>query len=1350
MPAPFRKKATRNIGGKAIAADQDITIKKLQAENRRLRAQLKLPDVEKPSALESAIDIKERNKTGKFLAESEKRYRNTLNSMMEGCQIIDYDWRYIYINDAAARQGRKAPDELLMHTMMEVYPGIEGTGLFNKIRLCMQDRVPQRMENQFFFSDGTFGWFELSIQPVPEGTFILSIDVTERRQAQLALRSSEENYRKLVENSESAIAVLDRNGGILYSNPRGISIWSDPQIVGKTIFDVYPDEYASRYGAAIKQVIDTQTSIVDEVESLINGRLMWFQLSMSPLKNPDGTVNTLVLNAFDITERKQAEEELYESEAKYRLIANNAEDWIYWIAPDGNFRFISPSCLQMTGYSPAEFTDHPKLIQEISHPESRQAVELHFAKIQKENKPDDLEYRIITKSGEARWISHSCSPIYTREGNYAGRRGTNRDITESKLAKMALAESEERFRGLYENATIGMYRTTPEGKILLANPALILMLGYSSFAELSQRDLEEEGYEPGYERNIFRRQIENYGQVTGLESAWKRKDGTIIFVRESARVARDAEGKIIYYEGTVEDITERKRAEQLLLESEERFRSFIEQSVDGIVLIDEHGIILEWNTAQEHLTGIPGTLAIGTPVWEIQYQILIPEHRAKSNTGLIKNAFFESFQSGKTEVLGKPLDIEIISTDGERKFLQQISFIIQTKAGNRVGSIFRDVSEQKQAEAESQALLEIMLDAARTENLQEFLKLIRQSLNKVIPAENFFVVFLDRISGMFEEVFAIDKYDAPMPPSKLGKSITSYVFRTGESLLLTQAKFEELKALGEVELIGTSPASWLGAPLKTPSETIGVIAVQDYENPDSYSERDRIFLASVAAQVALVIERKRSEDALRENDKRFRALIQNSTDAITLVGENGLVLYDSPAAPGMLGYSPEEWIGKDIFALMHPDDWPDNLKLFRKLAETPGSRISKTIQIRSRSGAWLWIEAVATNLLSEPGVKAIVLNYRDVTERKQAEEKIKLQLKYLTALKDIDRAISSTFDMRLSLDMLLSRAVSLLALDAAAVLLVNPNLSRLEFAAGLGFRTRALETVEIKLGEGPAGRAALEQRLIQIPNLALEPVNPRLSALLQGEKFVSFYGVPLIVKGKVIGVMELFHRTVIERDQEWLDFLETLAGQAAIAIDNAQMFDGLQRSNINLAMAYDATIVGWSRAMDMRDKETEGHTQRVADLTRKLAERMGSSPQELVHIRRGALLHDIGKLGVPDSILLKPEKLTAEEWDVMKRHPTYARDMLSSIPYLEPALSIPYCHHEKWDGTGYPQGLKGEQIPLAARMFAVTDVWDAITSDRPYRAAWSQEKALAYIRDESGRQFEPRIVDAFLSMITNS
>jgi putative nucleotidyltransferase with HDIG domain len=379
----------------------------------------------------------------------------------------------------------------------------------------------------------------------------------------------------------------------------------------------------------------------------------------------------------------------------------------------------------------------------------------------------------------------------------------------------------------------------------------------------------------------------------------------------------------------------------------------------------------------------------------------------------------------------------------------------------------------------------------------------------------------------------------------------------------------------------------------------------------------------------------------------------------------------------------------------------------------------------------------------EPHVLTMAL---DITARKQAERQFQVQLERMRALTEIDRAISSSLDMRLSLEVLLEQVLSQLGVDAASVMLLNPSSQTLEYETGKGFRTLAIRNARTRLGEGLAGRAGLDRKTVHIPDLA-ELGDSFLRRDLQDEEFVEYIAVPLVAKGVLKGVLEIFNRTHLAPDMEWMDYLETLGGQAAIAIDNAQLFEGMQRSNLELVFAYDATIEGWSRAMDLRDKETEGHTLRVTEWTMKLAKKMGVGQQEITHIRRGALLHDIGKLGVPDQILYKTEGLDRLEWAVMRQHPTYAFNMLLPIAYLRPALDIPYCHHEKWDGTGYPRGLKGEEIPLAARIFAIVDVWDALRSDRPYRQGWEKEKVRELLSQEAGSHFEPRVVRAFLEML---
>lgn len=386
----------------------------------------------------------------------------------------------------------------------------------------------------------------------------------------------------------------------------------------------------------------------------------------------------------------------------------------------------------------------------------------------------------------------------------------------------------------------------------------------------------------------------------------------------------------------------------------------------------------------------------------------------------------------------------------------------------------------------------------------------------------------------------------------------------------------------------------------------------------------------------------------------------------------------------------------------------------------------------------------------QPVPEGLFMLSHDISERKRAEANTRRQLDRLAALRTIDMAISGSLSLDLTLSIILQQVTSQLGVDAANVLLHNRSTHELVFAAGRGFRTSAFRQSRPHVGEGHAGRAALERRIIAVPDLRASERKSRRTGLLDSETFVSYFAVPLIAKGEVKGVLEIFHRAPLDPDPNWMDFLESLAGQAAIGIDQAELFRDLQQSNADLSRAYDATIEGWSRALDLRDHETEGHSQRVTDLTVRLAQAIGMDSDQLVHVRRGALLHDIGKMGVPDNVLLKEGPLTDDEWIIMRRHPALAYELLQPIEYLRHALDIPYCHHEKWDGSGYPRGLAGAAIPLSARIFAVVDVSDALRSRRPYRQAWAADKVLEHIRHSAGQHFDPRVVEAFLAMMAAS
>ena len=494
-----------------------------------------------------------------------------------------------------------------------------------------------------------------------------------------------------------------------------------------------------------------------------------------------------------------------------------------------------------------------------------------------------------------------------------------------------------------------------------------------------------------------------------------------------------------------------------------------------------------------------------------------------------------------------------------------------------------------------------------------------------------------------------------------------------------------------------------------------------------------------------ITTRKQAEHELRESEEKFKQLAASAQDAIILMDGNGNVAFWNDSAVAVFGYERDEVIGREVHSLIVPErfyrDYREGFSRFQDSGD--GVFVGKTLELmaRKKDGTEFPVEFSVSALRVQNSWHAISI-MRDITDRKSAEGLIQQQLKNMTDLSDIGMAITSTLDVRVTLKILLERLISQLDIDAASVLLLDQESLYLRCAASLGFKTHSIRKTSVRMGKGHAGLAALERRIRIIPDLS-----DTLTHSLQAENFRSYVAVPLIAQGKVVGVLELFHRTSIDPSPQWLGFLELMAAQAAIAIDNATMFHHLQRTNTELTLSYDATLEGWGRALEFRDEDTKGHTERVTDMAVQFARAMGMDEGEIVHLRRGAMLHDIGKIGIPDSILLKPGPLTDEERKIMQRHTVYAHKLLKPIPFLRPALDIPYCHHEKWDGNGTPRGLKGEEIPLAARIFAVVDVWDALMSDRPYRPAWALPEVTAFIRSRSGTEFDPQVVDTFLNYL---
>lgn len=483
-------------------------------------------------------------------------------------------------------------------------------------------------------------------------------------------------------------------------------------------------------------------------------------------------------------------------------------------------------------------------------------------------------------------------------------------------------------------------------------------------------------------------------------------------------------------------------------------------------------------------------------------------------------------------------------------------------------------------------------------------------------------------------------------------------------------------------------------------------------------------------------------------EERFTRVFESAPGGMALLNCDGEVLQANAALARMLHSDREKLEGERIGDFVVASDRDAFENDLQEVCQGRAGYLKSEERYRSLAGELMWgLRTLSPVHESGDRVSPLVLQVQDITPRKEAERRAERHIERLRTLRSIDLAITGTVDMSMMLDVFLRELTTSLGIDAATVLLTSRESTLLRHGADTGFMASPKTGTEVALDEGPAGRAIRSDEIQRLTDLSEAPEERRiLSSRLPVEQYVSYFAVPLVSKGHPRGVLEILQEQRLDPDAEWLDFLDALATQAAIGIDAVGMVEDLRKSRDDLRMAYEETIEGWARALDLRDEETEGHTRRVTRVTVLMAREMGMPEKQIVHARRGALLHDIGKMGIPDNILLKRDRLTDEEKKVMRQHPVYAYKLLSPIEYLEPALDIPYCHHEKWDGTGYPRGLEAREIPFAARIFAVVDVWDALRSDRPYREAWTDAQVREYLERQKGKYFDPHVAGTFLEM----
>jgi PAS domain S-box-containing protein len=1307
-------------------------------------------------------------------------------------------------------------------------------------------------------------------------------------------------------------------------------------------------------------------------------------------------------------------------EYRYRAMLEQIPTVIYTdtVGENGGTVYINPQIEAITGYTPKQWMADPLLWFKIIHHDDQDRTWAEHLRTEASGEPFKLEYRIRTQDGHEKWVYDEAWLIRDASDQPLFWQGFLIDISARKAAEIELEQHAEELSALQEtvlNLTIrhllpellnmiveraarllnasggALYLVETDSKTLMCAVSYNtgadyvgtrLRFGEGAAGKVAKtgKSLNIKDYNQWAGRTNFKG---NEGQcfraLVSVPMVWQgRVNGVLHVFREKQFEMGDVEQLSLFanhaavavenarlYESAELELEERKRAEKALRESVAMYRQAIE-STGGVPYYQTYspdGNSIHFDFIGDGIQQITGYKPdeFNEKVWD---SMVIDTCLVGDLAGYSWNEAIRKIISGENPASTWKCEYKIRVRDGSIHWVIDSAVELRDESGISHGSIglYRDITESKRAEQVQQATYRISQAVATTGNLDELFQSIHTILAELMPVENFYIALYDAVNDLLSFPYYVDQYDQPPPPAKPERGLTEYVLRTGKPLWAPDEVFQGLIRQGEVEVVGSDSIDWMGVPLKHEDQVMGVMVAQSYKEGVQYNQEDFDLMVFVSTQVAVSIERKKAEDALRVSleatrkyaermallnrvaravsstldldslleivykeiviavpaDSFFVALYDRHTDELefrirvdgdvqeapyirplgnaltaqVVNSRESLLIQDYEQEKDHLpkmtlwgtGLPSRSWLGvpmqlgEEVLGVISVQAYQPNAfgererELLATIADTVAvaienarlyeaekqrtARLTQIVELGIDLASIRQEEEVLNTLvnrvtaimgsttctvmmvdmekneavlaagaglppgsnkmriklnfpafrrlidqgeplilsdidnqepkirqfLARPDIKAFfaypmvrggrvigVLTLSSLTtyqpspdevsachllaERAAAQienarlfEITERHLQQVQALRTIDAAIASSFDLHSILNVILTQIITQLGLDAANVLLLNPHNYAFEYSVGKGFLTKAIEKSRFLLGEGVIGHQIMERRTIHIPDLAPVVNNFVRADIFIAEKFSTYSAVPLIAKGEVKGVLEVYNRTMVERSAEWIEFLETLAGQVTIAIDNSQLFANLQRSNLELSLAYDATIEGWSRALDMRDSETEGHTQRVTEMALTLARVMGMSDSDLVHMRRGILLHDMGKMGIPDDILLKPDSLTEEEWKVMHRHPQYAFDMLAPISYLRPALDIPASHHEKWDGTGYPRGLKGEQIPLAARIFAVVDVYDALTSDRPYRKAWEKEKAIQYILDERGKSFDPRVVDVFMSL----
>ncbi|MCP4543604.1 MAG: PAS domain S-box protein [Chloroflexi bacterium] len=967
-------------------------------------------------------------------------------------------------------------------------------------------------------------------------------------------------------------------------------------LIGQVLTDDTQVEQVIEYGKSLGLHEDEFSAAVDQVTRM---PLEQFEQAGRALGALASQLSTMaqqnVQQARDITQRQQVEEIVRESEERFRTVADFTYDWEYWMGPDGQFIYVSPACERIMGYTREEFMEDPSLLERIAHPDDRHLVSTILNEWVMSEENHEVDFRVITRDDEERWISHASQAVYGDDGAFLGQRASNRDATESKRAEASVQESEERFRGVFENVMMGLYRSTPDGQIIMANPALVRMLGYSSFEELAQRDLEDDGFEEDQARSIFKERIENEGQIV-QESVWTKLNGDALIVRESARAIRDETGNVLYYEGTVEDITERKRAEEELL----RLSSAVEQTGDGIAVADLEGNILYVNPAWAQMHGYT--------VEEIQGKHLFmfyTEEQAKSEVMPFNEIVMQAGANSG--------EIGHVRKDGVIFPTLMTTTVLKDEAGNPVGLVgtARDITATKRLNMISRGL-----NAAGDED--EILQLLAESTAEAgALSASLQYIELDQTGEPEWLQMAATWQQEGESPAPVGTRfyIPEFPFsklwlaNPDEPLLVADVAVDErvdenVKAM----LLGMHIAAFVVIPLAQAGQRIGLVTFE-WPTAHEFTEQEvEIYQALISIVAPVVVNRRlliAQERALTETlyrissglntasdeDEILRALAQPAIDAQVGRVDLSYVELDAAGEPEWL-VTAAVWQreGEIMFPagtryrladLPFADLWladPDKPQLIadvakdeqldetiRGLMEQAGSRAMAVVPLY-QAGRWLGLLSLTWSKAHEFGEQEAeiyraliglgspsVANRRAYLSEQIALAQTEDQAQRLAVLHEASQQLSQTENLDEIYKVVAIQTPRVVIAERASVALLRGAGDYLEVLALQGESGAIPVGMQLPIEETASGMAVQENRVVTISNTADSPLIDSQGIAKQGLN--STMCAPLVVGGRAVGTLNVGNLepdAYTERDET---MLLQMASLLASTIENRRLFE---------------------------------------------------------------------------------------------------------------------------------------------------------------------------------------------------